>query len=321
MKRALVGLGVVIGAIAVLTVVGVLVLTMTEFGHERLRRFTVRTLNDMVHGQVRIGGVSGNLLDGVVLTDFSIADTAGRPFVSADSVIADYRLVAFAKKRIQLHNLRLVRPVVIFDKLQDEDWNWESIFPEDTTPDEPGQGPGFGDWVAFNDVRIVDGRFIVRTPWKPDDDSTGAARERVIADALAGGTRQHVVRARKGYQQVQDFRQINAEFPRIRLEDPDSSGVAIHVTALSGIAAVFRPPVAEIRDVEGKFYIIHDTLRFDDARFTLAGSQISGGGRYMIDTKELRLDLRGAPVALADLRWLYPRLPSQGSGTLDYSMV
>ena len=321
MKRVLVGLGIVIGALAVLTVVGVLVFTMTDFGHERLRRFTVNTLNDMVHGQVRIGGVSGNLLDGVVLTDFSIADTAGRPFVSADSVIADYRLIAFAKKRVQLHNLRLVRPVVIFDKLQDEDWNWESIFPEDTTPDEPGKGPGFGDWVAFNDVAIVGGRFIVRTPWKPDDDSTGAARERVIADALAGGTRQHVVRARKGYQQVQDFRQINAVIPRLRLEDPDSSGVAIHVTALSGIAAPFRPPVAEIRDLEGKFYIVDDTLRFDDIRVVMPGSEVTGDGRYGIDSQELRLALRGAPVALGDLRWIYPRLPSEGGGSLDFQMV
>ena len=321
MKRVLVGLGVVIGAIAVLTIVGVLVFTMTDFGHERLRRFTLRTLSDMVHGQVRIGGIGGNLLDGVVMTDFSIADTAGRPFVSADTVIADYRLIAFAKKRVQLHSLRLVRPLVIFDKLEDEDWNWESIFPEDTTPDEPGKAPGFGSWVAFNDVEVVGGRFIVRTPWKPDADSTGAARERVIADALAGGTRQHVVRARKGYQQVQDFRQIDAVFPRLRLEDPDSSGVAIHVTALSGIAAVFRPPVAEIRDVEGKFFIIDDTLRFDDVRITLPGSQIAGDGRYGIDNQELRLALRGAPVALGDLRWLYPRLPSQGSGTLDFAMV
>jgi translocation and assembly module TamB len=321
MKRVLVGLGIVIGAIAVLTVIGVLVFTMTDFGHERLRRFTVRTLNDMVHGQVRIGGIGGSLLDGVVMTDFSIADTAGRPFVSADTVVADYKLIAFAKKRVQLHSLRLVRPLVIFDKLEDEDWNWESIFPEDTTPDEPGQAPGFGAWVAFNDVEVVGGRFIVRTPWKPDSDSTGAARERVIADALAGGTRQHVVRARKGYQQVQDFRQIDAEFPRLRLEDPDSSGVAIHVTALSGIAAAFRPPVAEIRDVEGKFFIIDDTLRFDDVRITLPGSQIAGDGRYGIDNQELRLALRGAPVALADLRWLAPRLPSQGSGTLDFEMV
>ena len=122
--------------------------------------------------------------------------------MSADTLVADYRLIAFAKKRVELHSLRLVRPVVIFDKLEDEDWNWESIFPEDTTPDEPDKGPGFGDWVAFNDVEVVGGRFIVRTPWKPDSDSTGPARERVIADALAGGTRQHVVRARKGYQQV-----------------------------------------------------------------------------------------------------------------------
>jgi autotransporter translocation and assembly factor TamB len=321
MKRVLVGLGVVIGAIAVLTVVGVLVFTMTDFGRDRVRRFTLRTLSEMVHGQVRIGGIGGNLLDGVVMTDFSIADTAGRPFVSADTVVADYRLIAFAKKRIQLHSLRLVRPLVIFDKLEDEDWNFESIFPEDTTPDEPGQGPGFGDWVAFNDVEIVGGRFIVRTPWKPDDDLTGAARERVIADALGGGTRDHIVRARKGHQRVMDFRQIDAVLPRLRLEDPDSSGVAIHVTALSGIAAPFRPPVAELRDIQGKFYIIHDTLRFDDARIVMAGSQIVGDGQYGIDTQELRLALRGAPVALADLRWLYPRLPSQGSGTLDFVMV
>jgi translocation and assembly module TamB len=321
MKRVLVGLGVVIGAIAVLTVVAVLVLTMTDFGRDRVRRFTLRTLSEMVHGQVRIGGIGGNLLDGIVMTDFSIADTVGRPFVSADTVIADYRLIAFAKQRIELHSLRLVRPLVVFDKLEDEEWNFESIFPEDTTPDEPGEGPGFGDWVAFNDVEIVGGRFIVRTPWKPDSDSTGAARERVIADALAGGTRQHVVRARKGYQRVMDFRKIDAVLPRLRLEDPDSSGVAIHVTALSGIAAPFRPPAAELRDIQGKFYIIHDTLRFDDARIVMAGSQVAGDGRYAIDTQELRLALRGAPVALADLRWLYPRLPSQGSGTLDFVMV
>ncbi|HET6700689.1 MAG TPA: hypothetical protein VFH14_02735, partial [Gemmatimonadaceae bacterium] len=321
MKRALVGLGVVIGAIAVLTVAVVLVLTMTDFGRERVRRFTLDTLTEMVHGQVRIGGIGGNLLDGVVMTDFSIADTAGRPFVSADTVVADYKLTAFARKRIELHSLRLVRPLVIFDKLEDEDWNFESIFPEDTTPDTPSEGPGFGDWVAFNDVEVVGGRFIVRTPWKPDSDSTGAARARVIANALEGGTRQQVVRARKGYQQVMDFRQINTTLPRLRLEDPDSSGIAIQVTALSGIAAPFRPPVAEIRDVEGTFYIVRDTLRFDDVRIVMPGSQITGDGRYGIATQELRLALQGAPVGLADLRWLYPRLPSRGSGTLDFTMV
>lgn len=321
MKRVLVGIGIVLGAIAVLTVVGVLLLTMTDFGRERVRRFTLQTLAEVVHGQVRIGGIGGSLLDGVVMTDFSIADTAGRPFVSADTVIADYRLIAFARKRIELHSLRLVRPLVVFDKLEDEDWNFESIFRGDTTPDALDEGPGFGDWIAFNDVEVIGGRFIVRTPWKPDGDSVGPARERAIANALAGGTRQHVVRARKGYQQVMDFRQINTMMPRLRLEDPDSSGIAVQVTALSGIAAIFRPPVAEIRDVEGTFYVIDDTLRFDDVRIVLPGSEIAGDGRYGIDTQELRLALRGAPLALADLRWLYPRLPSQGGGTLDFQMV
>ena len=32
------------------------------------------------------------------------------------------------------------------------------------------------------------------------------------------------------------------------------------------------------------------------------------------------LDLAGAPVAFADLRWLNPRMPASGGGTLRYAM-
>jgi hypothetical protein len=33
------------------------------------------------------------------------------------------------------------------------------------------------------------------------------------------------------------------------------------------------------------------------------------------------MDMQGAPVALADLQWLYPELPSEGSGRLQFRMV
>ena len=159
----------------------------------------------------------------------------------------------------------------------------------------------------------------MRTPWKPDADSVGPARERVIANALEGGTRQHVVRARKGYQQVMDFRQINTTMPRLRLEDPDSSGIAIQVTALSGIAAMFRPPVAEIRDFDARS-TSSTTHCASMTSHRAAGVTDHGRRPYGIDIRS-SVSPACAPVALADLRWLYPRIPSEGSGSLDFVMA
>ena len=87
--------------IAVLAIAGVLLLTMTDFGRGG-RRFRADN-HRHGHGQVRIGGIGGNLLDGVVMTDFSIADTAGRPFVTAErsSPIPSHRVCEEAHRAAQ----------------------------------------------------------------------------------------------------------------------------------------------------------------------------------------------------------------------------
>jgi hypothetical protein len=86
-------------------------------------------------------------------------------------------------------------------------------------------------------------------------------------------------------------------------------------------ALAFRPPAAVVTDMRGNFQFDNDSLWWRGVRAAMPGSRVSGDGSYAFSSGDMSLTLRGAPAALADLRWLYPRLPSQGGGTLDFRMV
>ena len=323
-RAAKIVLGVVAGLVA-LVVIGMLVLTQTPVGREYVRERTLAILDGIVHGQVRIGGMSGNLLSGVTLHDFSIADTAGNPLVVAERAEADYSIGALLRKRIVLNSLTLTRPLIVLDKPpavggRDADWNFQSIFPGDTTDAPSDTTVGFGDYILLRDVRIVGGRFVVRTPWEPSDQLTAAARDSAIAEALGGGSRSMIVRHPAGFQKVMEFREVDAVLPVALLVHPTDPG-RIAVTELAMEALPFRPPSVVVRDLEGSFAFGGDSLWWDDALATLAGSRISGSGSYVFEPGDVTLRLKGAPVALADLRWLYPRLPSDGGGSLDFVMT
>ncbi|HEX6059019.1 MAG TPA: translocation/assembly module TamB domain-containing protein, partial [Gemmatimonadaceae bacterium] len=314
----------VVAVIVVLAGIGLIVLTQTPVGREFVRERTLAVLDGIVHGEVRIGRISGNLLSGVTLHDISIADTAGNPLVVAERAEADYSIGALLRKRIVLNSLTLTRPLIVLDKPPardgvDSDWNFQSIFPGDTvdTPSDPAVG--FGDYILLRDVRIVGGRFVVRTPWEPSGELAGAARDSAIAAALGGDSRSMIVRHPAGFQKVMEFREVNAFLPAAQLVHPTEPG-RIAVSELAMEALPFRPPAAVVRDLEGTFRFGGDSLWWDDALATLAGSRIAGSGSYVFEPGDVTLELRGAPVALADLRWLYPRLPSEGSGSLDFTM-
>jgi translocation and assembly module TamB len=300
--------------------IALFVVTQTDYGHERVRRFAQKLLDDNTSGVVRIGRVSGDLLSTITVHDFSITDSAGRPFISVARASARYNLLALVAKRIEITRLALVRPVAVLDRRPDDDrWNWERIFPRDTTPDADTTS-GFGDWIAMRNVTIDSGRVMLRMPWSPNDSLPPAQRDSVIEDAMSGGTREMIVRVPGGFQQVMDFRRIDARLPRLRLADPDSSDMVIQIAAMRSSAEPFRPPAAELRDLRGTVYIGNDSLWVRDAWAALPGSQVTLGMTYMLEPGDMRLTMRAHPATLGDLRWLYPRLPSRGTATLVFSM-
>ena len=45
----------------------------------------------------------------------------------------------------------------------------------------------------------------------------------------------------------------------------------------------------------------------------LPNSNLRGSGRYSVANIDMTLRLRGDPVAAADIRWVYPRIPEKVS--------
>jgi translocation and assembly module TamB len=308
--------GITIAAIALLVVLAILGITNTDLGRERVRRIAVKEINKSIHGVTRIGRIDGDLLRGVTLRDVSITDSAGGPFFSSPLVQARYTIRDFLSKHIVINALGVTSPQVVLDKKPSAEWNFTTLFANaDTT--KKASTPGFGSWITLRNVRLTDGHVLVRTPWTPDDSLPNAARDSVVRETLAGSARRKVIAVPGGYQSVMEFSSLQAALPHVRIADPDSLTRVFQVGSLAMTAALFNPPVAEVRDLRGTIYMSTDSLWFHGLNASLPNTQLRGDGRYMLASGDLDASFHAAPLSLVDLRFAYPRAPANGGGSVD----
>lgn len=303
----------IVGIVSVIAIIAVLVLTQTDWGRRRVLAIGLGQLTSRVHGQVKIGRLHGNLLVGARLADVVIADTAGRPFLNADTLELRYSLRSLLRKHLVLSDVRVVNGVMVLDQPPGEEWNYARIFP--LSP-EPGRGPGFGSWVLINNMTVRNLTAVVRAEWAPDDTLTGAARQRAIAAALSPTGRKWIVPVGRGYQSISQFFGINGRFPLMRLADADSANRLIAMSGLTMIALPFRPPAAQIKSLSARLLITKDTLFVDSVRVGLPGTRVSGTGAYALDGGGARVQLTLPEAASADARFLMPDAPA-GRGSLQ----
>jgi len=316
--RVLQWTAVALTALLAFTFVAVLVLSSTDWGRERVRRFMIARLEGMINGDVTMGRVRGNLLTGATVDHFAIRDTAGRPFVVAEQVSARYGIIALLSRRIDLRSVRLVRPLIVLDRPPGGKWNYQVIFPpSDTTKPRRVRDRGF-DWIVFRDVSLLDGRLVMRTPWKPDTTLSRAAQDSSIREALAGGKRVMVARVPGGFQKVVELRELTARAPLVRITQPGFRDRLAQVASLKMVALPFRPPAAVVSDLAGTLRFNNDSIWWRGLAVRTPGSRLRGDGRYAFSTGDMELAARARPAALADFRFLFPRLPSQGGGPLDF---
>jgi translocation and assembly module TamB len=315
LKVILIVIAVILGAVFI----GVMTLTNTNWGRERVRRIALGALGGSVHGIVHLGAIRGNLLNEIILEDFVITDSAGRPFVSIQRARAQYDVADFLRTRIDLTSLALEQPAIVLSKLPGPDslWNFQRIFPPSG---KSATTRGFGSWISMRNVRLTNGHITVRLPWSPSDTLAPAQRDSAIRVALAGETRAHVIEVPHGYQSVMDFQKIQAALPRIRLADPDTTTRLFSVGELRMLAFPFTPPGAEIRSLKGDFRMGADSLWFRDVAASLPGTRLQLSGAYMLASGDVNLNTNARPLALADLRWLYPALPDSGGGFAQLAM-
>src|SRR6267378_4686024 len=306
--------------VVVVLLVGVAYLiTNSDWGRERVRRYVEGLIQSNSHGLVHIGSVTGNLLHGVTLHDVVITDSARAPFVKADEIWANYSLGILRSKRIDLRDVKLVRPFIVIDKQPGGKWNYDRIFPRDTVTRAGVRPTGWGTWIRFTNATVVSGDLIVRSPWDPGSVAPAERSDKIRA-ALGPEGRLKILQVANGYQKESSFHNINALFPLVRLQDPAYKNRLIDVAALKMIAEPFRPPVADVRGLTGTFEFTGDSLWWKGARAAFPATRVSGDGRYMIGNGDLHLRVHGDPVNPADIRWAMAQLPEQGHGKLDFGL-
>ncbi|MBI4409838.1 MAG: translocation/assembly module TamB domain-containing protein [Gemmatimonadetes bacterium] len=306
MKRSLQVLSFVGLALVGLIAVGVitfLVLSRTEFGLERVRRYTVGWVSDRVKGELRIGKLtSRGLLGGVTLHDVSIKDLRGRPFLSADSAKLEYDWRTLIGGRVVFDRMTLFRPAVIFEQLPgDTAWNYEYIFP-DTTPGKKGPNK----LVLLDRASIRDGTVTIRIPWEPDPDEPVEPGDtlRLVLESVPGGLAR-----------VLRFENVRAELPRVLWESPIEDGKLLRIRRLAATGYVWREPF-RLEDLRGVVTLRDSVIAFEAERVRFPASRASMLGRIVSREGKNFFDIRieGRDVAFRDLRWLYPPLPAEGGG-------
>ncbi|MEO8562209.1 MAG: translocation/assembly module TamB domain-containing protein [bacterium] len=306
----------VLAVLAVIALTAVWIGTNSEFGRERVRRFALGTLGGATHGIVKIGGIRGNLLSGATLTDISITDSGGHPFLKADSLSGRYSIGGFLSKRVEIRDLVIYRPDIVVEKLPGgKDWNYRILWPA-SKPTPGDTAPGFGSWVRFDNARVVDGHLVVRSPWAPRTGVAARVRDSIVTDALKGGSRLMIVQAPGGYQKVIELQHVDGRFPQVRIADPNFKVRLLDVATMRMEAYPFRPPAAIVTAMAGRFEFNDDSLWWKNAHVQLPASKMRGDGAYLINNGDMRLSVAGEPAAFNDFRWLYPHTPATGGGTL-----
>jgi len=325
MSRRILTIGAAVVVLLVsVALVGVLVFTNTDYGRERVRTFAQSAVQGAAkHGVVRLGRVTGNLLEGFTIANVSIKDSTGAPFLVADTVSLNYGLLALIRKRLELSDVRLVRPLVVLDRPPGDStvWNYKAIFRSDkpqTLRDTTKMT--FGDWIVLRTVTMLDGHIVMRSPWKPKEGLSGAQRDSAIKLAVAGKERVVVVPRDSGYQKVIEFRSMNAAIPYLRLNHPDTKVRQLQISKASVVALPFHPPAAVINNFVGTLDFTSDSIWFKNTHVWMPGSKAAGDGRYIFANNDFDLVLRGQPISFADVRFIMPQMPARGEGTMDFML-
>jgi translocation and assembly module TamB len=315
-----------IALVTILVVIAGLVVSVTQtgYGQNQVRRYVQSWINGKVRGKFYVGKISGGLFSGVTIDSLEIRDDKDSLFLATGPVKIRYDLRDLWDRRILLshvdvQNLRL--------RLQEEQsrWNYQRIFP--SGPKKPkGTSLSFGDYIIIDSADVHNANVVVGLKWKPADYLKGYKRDSAITKALGSLTRNspgnqwrsEYHRTDFGFTHIYRFSNANASLSYARIADPDTVGRLFRIASASGI--VSDPPLT-VRSLKADVRHVQDSVWITSPGFKLANS--SGSVPYGKLVKEkgvpTRYDIHvvGDQVALADIAWVYPTLPTTGGGKLD----
>ena len=307
--------------VAIVVVVGTMAwLTHSDGGRERARRLALGALANVVHGQVNIGRIEGNVLSNFTLVDVSIADSAGVPLLQVARLSARLAAGRLLSRRVGLSDVTLVEPVLHLEQSPDGKWNYERIFPRSDAAVDDSLA-GWGDWIALRDVTLRRGTLTVTRPWSPDESLSTNARDSIVRAALAGESRIRVEADGNAFTQRMSFTEIDGRLSQAIIADPDESDMRFDVDSLSLVAAPFNPPPFRIRQLSGHVRVGQDSVFIPDLARRFPASRAYGTVTYRTESGDVHAALRIPQMSFADVRTLYPPLSDSGTASLDLRMT
>ena len=308
-------------SLCVLVALGVIVVgtglfaTRSEYGQAALRRWIESRVASSVKGKLHIGRIGGNFLTGITIDSLELRDDEDSLFVATGKVTLHYDPRDLVDRRLYFRSVDLEHPQIVLRQHENWQWNYRRMF---TSGRSGPKGPerGFGDFVILDSVHVRNGgSFRVTIPWHPDDSLRGARRDSAIRVNIA--RKDHEIRrTREGFTQTYRWTNAYAFLPHVRIAHPDSVGQSFAVDTLHSDETT---PPFNWRNVRGTARVLGDSAWFRLAHWDLPGSTGRAEGKVVWGSDlPVRYAVRfvGDSVSLKDIAWVYPTLPTTGSGSM-----
>ena len=92
-----------------------LIVSQTPWFRDWLRRYIVRESKQYLNGELSIGGLSGNLLFGVGLSDVAV-DLSGQRVVAVKALQVDYSVFRILSNGIVIDDIKLTAPAIHIER-------------------------------------------------------------------------------------------------------------------------------------------------------------------------------------------------------------
>jgi translocation and assembly module TamB len=312
--------------VVIVAMAGLIVsITQTQYGQDQVRKYVQSWINGKVRGSFYVGRISGGLFGGVTIDSVEIRDENDSLFLRSGPIRVKYDMRDLFDRRILLSYVDIQRPIIRIEEHADGKLNFQRIFP--SGPKKPPGAPrGFGDFIVIDSANIHDGNVAVGLKWRPADSLRGYKRDSAIAFALGSLTRNspgnqwrtEIRRTREGFTHIRRFSHLQASLGYARISDPDSAGRFFRVTRASFDS--FDPPLS-VKRIAGDVRHVGDTIWINSPAFQLPASKgrMPSGKLVWGSGIPMRYDIHiiGDQVAMNDIAWIYPTLPTTGNGRLD----
>ena len=317
--RIVIASAIVLVGLMVIVVLSILGVTHTGFGQERVRSMVMSMLEGRVKGKVYLGKMGGGFFGGVTIDSLEIRDDEDSVFVASGPVRVNYDPRDLFDRRILLSHLDVTRPYVHLRQHENGEWNWRRIFPASVQKEQRNQR-GFGQYIVIDTSDIHDATLLLTLPWHPSDTLRGAKLDSAIRFELTRSDHE-IRRTREGFARTWRWTRADANLGFARVADPDTVGRLVRIRKASFTE---NDPPFKFRNVVGTALNLGDSIFLDADHWDLPGSTGRANGSVVWGSDlpvRYYLHVTGDSVSLKDVAWVYPTMPTTGSGKMHLDIM